>query len=206
MGTPTLSLIIPTAGRPSLRRTLESAAPQVLPGDECIVVGDTLDGPLPQTEAICRDYPWVRYIEHAHDAHRWGHPQFDAGQAAAIGDWLIGQDDDDVWTPDAFAAIRAAIAHAEYPRPLLFRFRSYFGGFVFWHTAGPEWIRQGHIGGHCLVQPGRAHGKVGQRAVNGTYRYESDFDWITSTLANWAPIEPLWCDHVIAEQRPQEDR
>jgi hypothetical protein len=201
-GITTLSLIIPTAGRPSLRRTLESAAPQILPWDECIVVGDTHDGPLHETELICRDYGWVRYIAHDAGGHHWGHPQFEAGQAAARNGWIVGQDDDDVWTPGAFAAIREAIAHAEYPRPLLFRFRSQLGGFVFWHTPGRDWIRQGHIGGHCLVQP-NLPGKVGQRAVKGTYRYESDFDWIADTLARWAPVEPLWCDYIIAIQRPQ---
>lgn len=197
---PTLSLIIPTAGRASLRRTLESAAPQVLPGDECLVVGDTLDGPLPDTEAICREYPWVRYLEFSGGEHAWGHPQFDHGQRIAKGEWIVGNDDDDIFTPGAFAAIRAAIAYAEEPRPLLFRFRSYLGGFVFWHTAGPEWIKQGHIGGHCLVQP-NLPGKVGQRAVDGTYRYESDFDWIVDTLARHE-ASPVWCDFVIAEQRP----
>lgn len=202
--TPTLSLIIPTAGRASLRRTLESAAPQVLPGDECIVVGDVLDGPLPQTEAICRDFPWVRYIEHAGEAHTWGHEQMAAGIGQARGDWLFGNDDDDVWTPDAFAAIREAIAYAERPRPLLFRFKPYFtDDLLIWHTPGMEWVKQGHIGGHCLVQPGHAHGKVG---AYGGARYEADYDWVVATLKNWEPIEPLWCDHVIAVQRPKEDR
>jgi glycosyltransferase involved in cell wall biosynthesis len=201
--TPTLSFVVPTAGRPSLRRTLESAAPQILPGDEVVVVGDTCDGPLPRTEAICRDFPFARYLEHAGEDHWWGHPQFEAGQAAARGDWLGAQDDDDIWTPGAFAAMRAAIAHcgAE-PRPLLFRFRSYWGGAVFWHTPGPEWVRRGHIGGHCLVTP-NLPGKLGDRHVRGIYRYEADFDWIADTLRKWAPVQPLWCDTIIAEQRPR---
>ena len=206
MSTPTLSLIIPTQGRATLERALESAAIQMLPGDECHVIVDTHGMPYEGYCAIAArvgrfgDQFW--WSEFDADAHYWGHPQFDHGQLLATGDWIVGNDDDDIWTPGAFAAIRAAIAHAETPRPLLFRFRSYIGGgFVYWHTPGPEWIRQGHIGGHCLVQP-NLPGKVGQRAVSGTYRYESDFDWIADTLARWAPVEPLWCDYVIAEQRP----
>ncbi len=194
--TPTLSLIIPTAGRLSLRRTLESAAPQILPGDECLVVGDTFSGPLPQTEAICRDYPWVRYLEHAGEAHQFGHPQFDAGQDAARGDWLLGNDDDDIWTPEAFGVIRDTIAHLDQPRPLLFRFLSHWG-IVFWLMRGL--VAQGAIGGHCLVQPGHAHGKVGYRRAS---HYEGDFAWIQHTLANWAPLEPEWVDYIIAEARP----
>ena len=202
MSTPTLSAIVPTAGRASLRRTLESAAPQMLPGDEVIVVGDTTDGPLPETEAICRDFPFVRYVECPSGEHNWGHEQTDHGLTIARGDWLLCNDDDDIWTPGAFEAIRGAIAYAKVPRPLLFRFKSHYGdGFVFWHTPSPEWIRPGHIGGHCLVQP-NAPGKVGMRLKHGTYRYESDFDQIANTLALWRPVEPLWCDFIIAEARP----
>lgn len=192
----TLSLIIPTAGRATLRRTLDSAAPQLLPGDECLVVGDTTDGPLPQTEAICADYPWARYIEHPGAAHSWGHEQFDRGLEEARGDWLLGNDDDDIWTPDAFAAIRAAIAALDAPAPLLFRFRAHFG-LTFWLERGL--VAQGAIGGHCLCQPGHAHGRVGFRRAA---HYEGDYAWIANTLANWAPTPPVWIDHVIAIARP----
>ena len=198
---PTLCVIIPTAGRQSLRRTLDSIAPQVLAGDGCIVVGDVFDGPLPQTEAICREYDFVRYVEYAWTGHMFGHPQFEYGQSLVTQDWIVGQDDDDIFTADAFAAIRAAIAYAEEPRPLLFRFKSYFDGLVFWHTPGPEWVRPGHIGGHCLCLPNVA-GKIGLRARDGTYRYESDYDWVADTLKKWEPVEPLWCNHVISIARP----
>jgi Glycosyl transferase family 2 len=205
MKTPTLGIFIPTHGRPELRRAIESAVPQMLPGDDLLIVGDTRDGPLPQTEAIVAEYgPQVRYLPYTDGQMSWGHAQAAYGIANLQTDWIFGNDDDDAFTPDAFAAIREAIAYAEYPRPLLFRFRSYIGGgFVFWHTPGMEWVRQGHIGGHCLVQPGHKHGKVG---AYGSARYEGDFDWIVDTLQKWAPIEPLWCDHVISIQRPQEDR
>lgn len=210
MSTPTITAIIPTQGRPTLEWALDSVRDQLLPGDEVIVVIDTHEMDINTQRAIVRrvePYPYQIHTRlHDAGAHHWGHPQCDHGQTLAKGDWIVANDDDDVFTPGAFAAIRQAIAYAETPRPLLFRFKPYFAdNFLIWHTAGPEWIRQGHIGGHCLVQPNVPE-KVGQRAVNGTYRYESDFDWIISTLANWAPIDPLWCDHVIAEQRPREDR
>ena len=196
MSTPTLSLIIPTAGRASLRRTLESAAPQVLSGDECIVVGDTFDGPLPETEAICRDFPFVTYYGYRGFGHNWGHAQINSALERCTGDYILGNDDDDIWTPHAFDAIR--MAARDYPgRVLLFRFRSYLGGFVFWHTPGPEWIKQGHIGGHCLVMP-NIPGKIGQR----TDRYEADFDQLVETL-ELHEEPPVWCDYIIAEQRPQ---
>ena len=198
MSGPTLSIIVPTAGRPTLARTLDSFAGQLLPGDECIVVGDTFDGPLPETEAICRDYPFVRYVEHASSAHFFGHPQYEYGQELAKGAWLFGQDDDDIFTPDAFDAIRSAIAALPAPCPLLFRFRSYWG-MTFWDT--PGLLAQARIGGHCLVQP-NVPGKVGQRNVEGRYRYESDYDWIIDTVARWHPVPPVWVDAVISVARP----
>lgn len=197
MNAPTLSIVIPTAGRPTLRRTLDSIAPQILPGDEVIVCGDTHDGPLRVTEEIVADYPFVRYIELDAGGHDWGHAQINAALDLASGDYVLGQDDDDVFTPDAFACIRdRALA---YPgQPLMTQFQSYWG-FVYWHT--PGLIAQGHVGGHCLVVPNQP-GMVGRF----TARYEGDFDWIVDTLERWQAqgIAPVWVDHICTVQRPGE--
>lgn len=201
---PTLGIVIPTAGRPSLRRTLDSMAPQMLPGDRCLVVGDVLDGPLPDTAAIVADFPWCRYIEHKGTAHTYGHEQINVGLPLVGGDWLLCQDDDDIFTDDAFATIRAAIAGLDSPRPLLFRFLSRFG-VVYWDEHQRQaWARErrlveGHIGGHCLVVP-NLPGKVGKRGR----RYAADYDQIVDTVARWHPVEPLFVDRVIAVARPKE--
>lgn len=193
--TPTFGIVIPTAGRATLRRTLDSMARQMGAGDRCLVVGDTLDGPLPQTEAIVADYPWCRYLAHAGARHTWGHEQINVGLPLVGGDWVFCQDDDDIFTDDAFAAIRAAIAVLAHPCPLLFRFRSRFGGQVYWDHAGV--IAEGHIGGHCLVTP-NLPGLVGLR----THRYQGDYDWIVDTIARWQPIAPQFVDAIIALARP----
>lgn len=203
--TPTLGIVIPSAGRATLRRTLDSMAPQMGAGDRCLVVGDTLDGPLPQTEAIVADFPWCRYLAHAGARHTWGHEQINVGLPLVGGDWVLCQDDDDVFTPDAFAAIRAAIAALDVPRPLLFRFRSYHGGRVYWDAHAREsWARrgelpEGHIGGHCLVMP-NVPGLVGVRG----HHYQGDHSWIVDTLRRWHPLQPVWSEHIIAEARPKE--
>lgn len=197
MNTPTLSIVIPTAGRPTLRRTLDSMAPQMLPGDECVVVGDVLDGPLRVTEEIVKDYPWCRYLEYAGATHTFGHDQLNQGLACVTGDLVLCQDDDDCYTDSAFACVRE---HAlAYPgRPLMTRFVSYWG-MVYWHT--PGLVAQGHIGGHCLVVPNRP-----QMVGRYTTRYEGDFDYVKSTLDLWQAqgITPVWVDYVCSVQRPGE--
>lgn len=201
---PTLGIVVPTAGRASLRRTLESMAPQMRKGDRCLVVGDTLDGPLPHTEAIVADYPWCRYRPHAGKAHTWGHEQINIGLRLVGGDWVMCQDDDDIYVPDAFDAIRGVIAALHRPRPLLFRFRSYHNGIVYWddyaraHYDLHRTVPEGHIGGHCLVTPNRPR----RMAPRGLH-YQGDHTWITDTLALWGAVEPLWVDKIIAIARPQ---
>jgi glycosyltransferase involved in cell wall biosynthesis len=193
--TPTLGIVIPSAGRATLRRTLESIAPQILPGDAVLVVGDTLDGPLPQTEAIVAAFPWCRYLSHAGMTHTHGHEQINVGLPLVGGDWLLVQDDDDVYCPDAFAAIRATIRALHRPRPLLFRFRSYHGGRVFWERRGL--VAEGNVGGHCLCVPNRP-GQVGTWGLH----YQGDFTYIAHTLRLWEPVKPLWCEAIIAVARP----
>jgi hypothetical protein len=52
------------------------------------------------------------------------------------------------------------------------------------------------IGGHCLVTPN-------DPARTGLWsdRYEGDFDFVESTLALWAPVEPIWRNEVITLAR-----
>lgn len=206
MDYPTLSLIVPTQGRPTLERTLTSARDQMLDGDECWVVADSYEM-APDYYAAIRERvecfgPRFHFAGLDAGAHQWGHPQIDYGLTLATGDYIVANDDDDRWCPGAFAAIREAATNSP-RRLLLFRFRSYIGGgFVFWHTPGMEWVRQGHIGGHSLVMP-NIPGKVGRRTST---RYEADFDQIVDAIEKHAPDEPVFCDFVIAEQRPQEDR
>jgi glycosyltransferase involved in cell wall biosynthesis len=192
--TPTLSLYIPTAGRPTIRRAIESVADQVLPGDEVIVCGDTHDGPLPATEAICAEYPFVRYIGHDAGRHDWGHSQCAAAIAAARGEFVNGADDDDRWTPGALDAMREAIVrHGRVP--LMFRFVANFGAVV-WQR--PYVIGKGLVGGHCLCAP-----NVPDRLGTWGPEYEGDYEFVAGTIARWgrAGVAPVWIDRIIARQR-----
>jgi glycosyltransferase involved in cell wall biosynthesis len=205
---PSISAIIPTAATDVerltlLRRSVLSALHQVRAGDEVIVAGDTTDDPLDAVRDLCgrlgAEAPpgaAVRFLAHSPGHHDFGHAQINAAMAVARGEWLTFNDDDDVYTPTAFAAIREYAGALVSPAPLLFRFRSYHGP-TFWLVKGL--LGQGLIGGHCLVAPNRP-------AMLGAWsdRYEGDWDFIKGTLEKWAAVgvHPVWCDRLIAIARP----
>ncbi len=192
-----ITIIIPTCGRRSIDRAVLSYLPQMHPGDELLVMGDTIEGDLIETEAILTKYwPLVRYIPVKHERHSFGHSEINDGLDLAKNSWIVGCDDDDVATPDALASIRAVVSQLDEPVPLLFRFRSYVG-HIFWDTPGT--VRECHIGGHCLVTP-NLPGKVGRY----TERYNGDYDYIVDTLSRWPPDSALWVDKLIAIARPSE--
>ncbi len=195
-----LSIIIPThdPDRP-LARCLESAAAQMAPDDECIVVLDAFEMPdsarLAITDTVRSFGP--RFSAFRYDAghHCWGHHQQNYGLSCARRDFVLGNDDDDVFAPDAFEAIRTIIGNLEVPRPLLFRFRSYFGP-VYWDR--PRAVEH-HIGGHCAVFP-----NIPERLGRYTCRYQGDYDFIRSTLDLWPgrDEDAVFVDSIIALARP----
>lgn len=198
-----LSIIIPTpgGGRP-LKRCLKSIASQpLLPGDEVLVVGDTTDGPLPDVEALVADFgPPYRYLTLDTEEHSWGHDQINHGMTVATGEYLVFQDDDDVFTEGAFGSIRLAIEecrakHGE-DRPHLFRFVTRFRTLVW--GAHPV-LAQDHVGGHCAVFPN----KKAYLAPWGPH-YQGDYSFIRDTLDKWPGGDGavVWREEVISLARP----
>lgn len=185
---PSLTIIIPTQGRAALTRAVQSVLPQLGPADELIVAIDT-HGSAPAIEHVAG----VRYLEHDAGHHCWGHCQINAAMGSAKGAYILVNDDDDVYTPGALDAVRAAIARQSEPRPLLFRHRGY-NGQTFWIKEG--WICEGAIGGHSLVAPN----DPARRGV-WTCRYAGDFDAIVSTTRHYDGTAD-WEWPVIACARP----
>lgn len=192
-----LTVIVPTIGRPGLSRALRSIRDQTLTaGDEVLVVGDTLDGSLPEVAALVEiaGAPF-RYVPHAGDRHWYGFPQINhARRIARPGNYLLTLPDDDVLTPGALDAVRRAVAVLPAPAPLLFRFLSPMG-FPLWERRE---VTQGNVSNQCFVVPNLP----GQVADLRCERYESDFDWIVDTLALWPADSLVWCDPVIVSARP----
>jgi len=192
-----LSILVPTIGRPSLSRTLRSIKDQALHfGDEVLVVGDILDGPLHEVRALVEiaGSPF-HYIPYAGDRHWYGFPQVNhARRLARPGNYLLTLPDDDVYTAGALDAVRVAVAGLEEPRPLMFRFLSPMGWPVW---TKPE-LEQANVSNQCFIVP-NLPGRVADLRCE---RYESDYDWIVETLALWPPESLVWDETVIVSARP----
>ena len=183
----TLSIIVPTPDGGDLEALFVSIRPQIGPGDEVLIVGDTHSDPLHEVRALVES-EGHRWLSHDAGRHAWGHPQINYGMTRARGDYLVFIDDDDVFTEDAFDHIRA---HAN-GTPLMFRFRSPRTGLL-WQK---QVIQCGRIGGHEFVVP-----NIPNRLGTWTDRYEGDYDFIVSTLAKWPPDSLVWRPEVIALAR-----
>jgi hypothetical protein len=188
-----LSIIVPTPDGEGLHTLFDSLYGQIRPGDEVLVVGDTHDGPLPFVQTLIDSIgPPFRYLECDAGHHCWGHCQINHGMLAAAGDYLVFIDDDDTFTPYAFAAIRQAIRLQTEPRVLMFKFHCARLGRTL-----PERYEaiESAIGGHSIVPP-----NIPEKFGRWGCRYGGDFDFIASTLALW-PNGPAWHDDVIASAR-----
>jgi len=197
---PYLSVIIPCGGkRPEgLTRTLDSL---VLQGSaaadlEILVVGDTLDGPLPHIEALvaARHDPRIRYLAAAGELHAWGQPQRQAGMEAARGYWLWWLADDDIATIGSISAIKAAIKAQPHRRPLLFQFMAPWRTKVW--TPGMPKLFEGNIDASGIIAP-----NVPDKLGTWTNRYAGDYDFIALTATMWAH-DVAWVDQVICWTRP----
>lgn len=184
-------MITPTAGRPTLRRTLRSIRRQRADDLEVIVISD---GEQPSAEAIVReeagDWPAVRYIT-GPVSGRWGHAQRTMAIPEARGAYVLFMDDDDVYRRNAFRHIRRAIRHQP-GRVIIFRMKRYDG--VLWQR--PE-LEEGQVSTQQFLVP-NVPGKLGSWVTNE--RYASDFDFISETIALQGP--PVWDSHVIATVEP----
>lgn len=203
---PGITVITPTQGRATLPRLLESVVANGLganPLDEHLVVIDAhgmADTEAARIEALVGSYgPAWRAIRHDAGGHTWGHCEGNVGIEAARGsNYLTFNDDDDVYAPGAFDAIRRAIADdaaAAEPHVHIFRFMPP------WRSPLPEGrtVARGRIGGHCLVVP-NLPGKVGRLGKE----YEGDFDLIEDTLARWGGSDAaVFHDAIIAITRPE---
>lgn len=118
---PDVTLVIPSRGRDTLPRCLDSLRPEHHGGyqAEILVIADTASPLLCDVQAIAKEYG-VEYIEHDALTHNWGYPQLARGYGMASGGMIGNIGDDDIYVPGAFPTILRAIEESP-PGPLLFR-------------------------------------------------------------------------------------
>jgi glycosyltransferase involved in cell wall biosynthesis len=173
----TLSIIVPTTGRDSLRDTLASLVAQPLRvEDEVIVVGGSV--------AAVKGYR-VRHLPCEPGGH-FGCEERMQGIAASTGTHLAFLDDDDVWMPETRAVIARAVQTAP-DRPHLFRM-VYPSGRLLW--ARPR-LKSGNVSTQMIVVPNDP-----ARLGCWTIRREGDYDFLRTM--RWPRRDILWHTDVIA--------
>ena len=172
---PTLSVIVATVGRPTLRRALASVALQLEPGDEIIVVCDASDdaGDTPRNDAMPR----------------------------ARGTHLAFLDDDDVYAPDALERMRR-FAREHPGRIGIFKMK-HPSGTTHWREGEPV-LRYANVSTQTFLVPnvpgklGRWHRGVPRPDAKGYYI--GDYAFITETVRLQG--DPVFVDEVTVHARP----
>jgi hypothetical protein len=194
---PTICVITPTIGRPTLRQTLESGAADLGPGDLWIVLGD---GPQPEALEICKKIDFnckPAFLESVAPLGDYGNSLRDQAMSIATQDYFIFLDDDDIFVPGAISIIKREIAE-HYPRPIMFRMMNGNGEFL-WRTRE---VTPGNVGGSMFCCP-NTPGRLGTWA-NGSH-HRSDFNFIKETLKLYGPgwrQNLFWSGDVIIHCRP----
>ncbi len=186
MSPPTLTLIIPTVGRPTLARALKSVRAQAWrPGDEVLLVGD---GRTPVAASLWEQFGLPgRYLETNGPAKDWGHTPRNLTMGEARAEYIAALDDDDELAPNAIATIRAALA--ENPgRPHMFRMS---GDPIVGTVWKERRVELRNVGTPMFVIP-----TAGPR---GTYKpfHGGDHAFMAETLSLWPADSLVWREEVI---------
>ncbi len=196
----TLTIAVPSIGRPTLVDTLASIARQALiPGDQVLVVYDSFQpdwANLAATRELVESFGFT-FVEHDGGYHFFGNPQLNRAMELATGDYFCALGDDDVYVDGALARIRAKVTP---DRALLFRFYAtpYLvpgdpRRFMLW---GDRQLRVANISGCCVVAP-----KAALVPVSPDHRIEVDFDWIVEMVAKTGK-PPVWLRECLIIARP----
>lgn len=181
-----ITVVMPTIGRKSLRRSLNSVVYQMGREDEVIVVGD---GPCSLPAGMIASYgPRVRYIELSEKATDWGGTPRNLGMHLARKEYISFMDDDDIYIPGAFKAMHHAI---ENNRGRAFLFKMKHMDKVIWED--PD-IRMCNVSTQMLVMPNTDRNPI------WAGHYEADLKFIMDVSALHPPHAPImWMSDIIAK-------
>ncbi len=187
-----LSVIIPTLGRPTLERAIASARNQLREGDEIIIVADPA-GDLDHAYNLAQRWA-LSYDESASDGLGVGGSQRRLGMEIAEGSHLCFMDDDDAYLPGGLAALREAAAD----RPVCARVK--FGADVLiWRE--PE-LKRDNISGIGICVP-NLPGQFGEWRGHDPDRPDrgADYTFFAGCCDLMGP--PIFITDVVAEVQPK---
>jgi hypothetical protein len=188
---PSLTIVVPTIGRPTLATTLASIARQDLhPGDRVIVALDTFEQPeRPDIVALVASYGF-ELLPVDGGVHFFGNPQLNAAIRTATTEYLCALGDDDIYVDGALARIRPQLVDG---RAGLVQFLSPWRE-ILWDAPV---LRVSHISGCCLFAP-----VPSLVEVKTEQRIEVDFDWIVDVVARTGQ-PPIWIRDCAILARPE---
>lgn len=189
--TASISVIIPTLGRPSLARALRSVIDQG--PHEVIVIADRA-GDAAHARRVAEHFVADTFLECDSGEFGKGYEPREHGITQATGTHLAFLDDDDAMLPGALAAMRERACD----RPVIFRMA---------HPAFPLiWaepvVRWANVGTPMILVPNDP-ARLGEwkpdRQVEGVW-VGGDYTFLAGCVE--AMGEPLWDERVVCQVRP----
>ena len=174
-----VTVIVPTIGRPTLRATLDSIPPDW----KTVVVADGVDAMVKAHRIVNGDatLTWTTVTEDV------GHSQRNKGMTFAKTDWLAFMDDDDTYAPNVQVDLDERVPH-------IFQMR-YPGGRTLWTE---PLVRHGMVGTPMFIVPNDP-----ERLGRWPSHRSGDFDFIRDTCGMYDQ-PPRFVEQVIALVRPHE--
>jgi len=177
-----IGITIATPGRKSIIRTLHSIAYQKDHIEDVLIVGDGYDKPT--AEIVDMFGAPFRY-EATQKTRDWGHSQLNHALDRVRGDYVVVQDDDDIFAPRAFDEMVKIIEDLREPSPIIGRTKTPFLGLL-WTQPNPNTT----LDGHCLVLPNDKK-KIGY----WTSAYDGDQRYMKTSLEpydHWVWADRVW--------------
>lgn len=184
-----LTVVVPTLGRLTLERTLNSLAWQLTDEDEVLVVADTL-GDAVAAARMTREILDERAVVFGPGGD-WGHTQRNWAVDNAVGTYVWCLADDDEAAPGALDALRKATKYGSWH---LFRVQS-TGELGTWTIPDDHEIREENVDAECILAPRTAKARWGSR-------YQGDLDYALALQEELG--DPIWHDDIVAYVRPRE--
>lgn len=204
MSKPSICVITPTIGRPTLKRTLESA---VLSKDDIwYIIQDkkvsnhNINGPIfPLWRDLVDARPWLFFLSPNLSSDYGNQLRDRAMKMYPSRDYyFVFLDDDDIFMPNAIEIIKGEIAKHK-PRPIIFKMIN-GNGEILWRNRE---VTPGNVGGSMFVCPNDPE-KLGK--WDNRQGHRSDYEFIRQTLENYGPgwrQEIVWSDKIIIRCRPE---
>ena len=163
-----ITFVVPTIGRPSLARTLDSI--ELWPGDALLLVGEPdLVAPVSRLFIDSR----IRFVS-CKRGNDWGHTERNFAAPHVRTPYVAHIDDDDIYAPGA----RGSMSDALYKtpnRPVIFKMR-YPNGLELWQS---QVLRCGNVGTPMFLLPNDPAKMTGTWApyVGGDFAFLEGCQW-----------------------------